>query len=158
MIAAADVKAMAKEFCRYPAVDQGIRDRWNPPVGAAHEIGHLLVSTGAERAAPWYGLGEPETIPDWEIPEESGIVEVAASIVHVWIMVATDWYSSVRRHNCLRRSIGVRIDDDDSAPFWSDRSVWRRARTLIASRGLTRRDVQTGEALRASITRILETT
>lgn len=159
MIAVADVKAMAKEFCRYTAVDQGIRDRWNPPIGAAHELGHLLISTSTSRATAWYGMGEPGAVADWDIPESSAINEIAASIIHVWIMIATDWNRGPRRINELRRSVGVRCPrEDDVSEFWFDRANWRAARYLIAARDLTHRDVQTAPALRASITRVLETT
>jgi hypothetical protein len=162
MLAIDDVKDLAVRFCTYPAADRQIMRVWSPPLGYAHEIGHLLISTSEDRAQLWYGLGEPGGVPDHELDAEAPAVELAASIVHAWIVVATDWFRRRRSNRAdLRLSISPRDPLSDSAfapEFFYEPDEWRRARDLLTARGLRARDVQTKTALRRTIIRTLETT
>lgn len=156
-----DVRELAIKFCTHPAVDKALMRGYSPPLGYAHEIGHLLLSTSEDRVQPWYGFDEPGT-NDYYPEDEAKAMEIAASVVHCWIVTATvDHRTQPRLRAKLRLSVGIGMEARDMfdwPDWWTDPKCREAARRLILSTGLRKADVLTRADLERTILRTLSTT
>jgi hypothetical protein len=162
------VREIALTYVPYRSVEMDVMESFT--FGPAHEIAHLLLAAPYRVGMPGFGLDRRVryATPAMEVEE------VAAHIIHTWIVVATDVWSQHRS----RRLVPDNVDDASLASILAAgqlvdqvRSGWRasrrsckrtrpwlmpRARRLVATRGITRATVQVETGLIALCKRAVE--
>jgi hypothetical protein len=120
-------------LCYVPTVARwrgNMMEIWGP----AHEIGHLLVAKPKQVRMPDFGLGPPQANPKFK----ARVYELAASIIHTWILVACGSHEQAH------------LTWEEGPPFIQKKrwvGLKPHAYALLEKRGIKKKDVQHWETL-----------